>query len=374
MARDDPDRRFLLQAIALAEKGRLAVEPNPPVGCVLVRDGRVVGRGWHRAYGGAHAEVRAIREAGRRARGATAYVSLEPCSTHGKTPPCLPALVAAGVSRVVWAASDPNPSHRGRATALLRRAGVRVRASAARAEGEALLGEFRRSLSLSRPWVILKWAASLDGRISPRRGASARLSGPASWRWLHELRGRVEAVAVGVETVRIDDPRLDCRLEGGPPQGRPQPTAVVFDSRLRIPLDGELVRGASPERPLLVLSTRPPKGRVKGPLSRPGIEVVVVRSGPDGRVSLVAALEALHRRGVRRMLVEGGAVLAGALLREGLVDQVAAVIVPRLLGGETAPPVLFDTGFDDLLSAPHLSRFRTRRLGDDVLLEAVVSR
>ncbi len=374
MARADPDRRFLLEAVALADRGRFAVEPNPPVGCVIVRRGRVVGRGFHRAYGGPHAEVEALRAAGGRARGATAYVSLEPCTTEGKTPPCVGALRKAGLARIVWAAPDPNPAHAGKAAAALRRVGVSVRPAAARAEGARLLPRFRASLGLDRPWVVLKWAMSLDGRIAPRRGATARLTGPDAWRWLHDLRGRVEAVAVGAETVLVDDPRLDCRIRGGPPEGRPQPTAVVFDSRLRIPPDSALVRGASPARPLLVFATRPPAKKAAALANRPGVEVVTARAAPDGRVDLAAAFTTLFHRGVRRLLVEGGSVLGGALLRAGLVDQIAAIVVPRLLGGETAPPALSATGFDDLLSAPHLEGFRARRLGADVLLEAFVAR
>jgi diaminohydroxyphosphoribosylaminopyrimidine deaminase/5-amino-6-(5-phosphoribosylamino)uracil reductase len=356
--RPDP----LRDAIALAERGRFAVEPNPIVGCVLARDGRVVGRGWHRAYGGPPAEVEALRDAGRRARGATAYVSLEPCSTAGKTGPCVQALVAAGVARVVWAADDPNPAHRGRAARVLEAAGIRCEAAALPREGAALLGPVRRALRLERPWVLLKWAASLDGRLSPAPGRGGAISGTQASRFVHDLRGRVEAVGVGVRTVLADDPRLTCRRPGGPPEGRAQPAAVVFDSRLRTPLDARLL-GA--DRPVLLYAVRARGPKARALARRPGVEVVRA-AGAGGRVDLEAALADLRRRGVRRLLVEGGGVLLGALLARGLADQVAAITAPLVLGGrgpsiEPAKPL-----------AARLSSPRWRRLGHDMLLEGYV--
>jgi diaminohydroxyphosphoribosylaminopyrimidine deaminase/5-amino-6-(5-phosphoribosylamino)uracil reductase len=368
VARDALARRLLAEAAALAEGGRFAVEPNPLVGCVIARGARVVGRGRHRAYGGPHAEVEALARAGRLARGAVAYVSLEPCSTAGKTPACTDALLRAGVARVVYGARDPNPAHAGRAVRALRRGGVRAEAVPF-AEARALLEPFRRALALRRPWVVAKWATSLDGRIAPRAGLGGRLTGVRAERWVHDLRGRVEAVAVGAETVLVDDPRLDCRRPGGPPHGRPQPCAVVFDSTLRIPLDSRLVTGASPARRVLVVTTRGHAAKAAALRAVPGVEVIETTPGPDGRTDLRQALRALHLRGVRRLLVEGGAVLAGALLRRGLVDQVAAFVSPVLLGADGAPTALSGTGFTDLSRAPRLHRPRVRRLGDDLLVE-----
>jgi diaminohydroxyphosphoribosylaminopyrimidine deaminase/5-amino-6-(5-phosphoribosylamino)uracil reductase len=366
------DARFLEEAVALAEAGRFAVEPNPLVGCVLVRGGRVVGRGRHRAWGGAHAEVEAVADAGRAARGATAYVSLEPCTTTGKTGPCSEALARAGVARVVFAVRDPDPRHGGRAARALRRRGIRCDGPAPSAAAEALLAPFRRALSLRRPWVVAKWAASLDGRTAPRAGAGGRITGTAAERWVHDLRGRVEAVAVGVETVLVDDPRLDCRRPGGPPDGRPQPAAVVFDSTLRLPLDANVVTGASPARRLVVVTTRGHERKAEALRARDGVVVVETSPGPDGRADPVAGLRALRRIGVRRLLVEGGAVLTGALLRRGLVDQVAAFSAPLLLGGDGAPPALAGTGVSDVTLAPRLEHARVRRVGGDVLVEGYV--
>ena len=363
------DRAHLLRAATLAEGGRFAVEPNPPVGCVLVRRGRVVGEGFHRAYGGPHAEVEAIAAAGPRARGATAYVSLEPCSTSGKTRPCVDALVKAGVARVVFAVRDPWPRHRGRAKALLAAHGIACVEDAFPAAA-GLLDAFRGALARTRPWVVVKWASSLDGRVSPREGEGGRLSGPEATRFVHELRGRVEAVAVGVGTVLVDDPRLTCRLPTGPPHGRPQPIAVVFDSRLSIPLRSRLVAGAR-RRPLVVFCARPNARRARA-LGRAGA-IVIAAPARGGRVDLAVALRLLRELGVRRLLVEGGPTLAGALVGDRLVDQVAAIVAPVLLGGSGAPPALAGTGVGALARAPRLDPVRARSLGRDVLVEGFVA-
>jgi diaminohydroxyphosphoribosylaminopyrimidine deaminase/5-amino-6-(5-phosphoribosylamino)uracil reductase len=376
------DRRHLAEAVALAERGRFAVEPNPPVGCVVVaRDGEIVGRGWHRAYGGPHAEVEALREAGRRARGATAYVSLEPCSTTTagggaggtakKTGPCTEALARAGIRRVVYAALDPDPRHRGRAAAALREAGIETRGNAAPALARAGLGAFRRSLALPRPWVVAKWAMSLDGRIAASRGVGTRLSGKEAERFVHDLRGRVEAVAVGVGTVFTDDPRLTCRLPGGPPHGRPQPLRVVFDTTVRTPPEAALIESASEKSPVLLVCARAPADAARRLRGIRGVELAEVPDR-DGGVDLPRALHVLKARGVRRVLVEGGSRLLGAFFREGLVDQVAVIAAPLFLGADGAPTALSGTGFTDRREAPRLAPMRASTLGEDVLVEGYV--
>ena len=357
-------------AIALAPRGRFAVEPNPTVGCVIVRGGRVVGKGFHRAYGGPHAEVEALRAAGRRARGATAYVSLEPCATTRKTGACTDALAATGVARVVYAAGDPTV--RGRGARVLRTAGIATQGPALPAEGRALLSAFRRAIDLPRPWVVLKWAMSLDGRTAPAPGVGGTISGAEAHRFTHDLRGRVEAVAVGVGTVIADDPRLTCRRPGGPPHRRPQPAAVVFDSELRIPPTARLVRESSPARPLLVFTASPSAARARSLSSRPGVEVLAVPAR-DGRVDLPRALRLLKDRGVARLLVEGGPTIAGALVRAGLVDQIAAIVAPMLLGGDGAPTALASTGVADVLESPRLDHVRLSALGHDALIQGFLT-
>ena len=357
--------------------GRFRVEPNPLVRCLLHRGRDLVGAGVHRSYGGPHAEVEAIRAAGRSARGATAYVTLEPCTTTGKTGPCVEALARAGVRRVVWAVADPNPTHRGKAAAALRALGVVADGPAFRVDPypEFTLA-LRRSLRSDRPWVVAKWAQSLDGRLAFAPGVPAAISGPDSRREVHDLRGRVEAVAVGVGTVLADDPRLDCRLPGGPPDGRAQPAAVVFDSTLRSPVRSRLVRGASLARPLHLYVAQAPARRLRAFAHARGVTVTSM-PGRGGRVDLVAALAHLRAQGCRRLLVEGGGTLIGALLAGGLVDQVASIVAPLVVGRTDAPALVLprsalgarvrtDTAF------PPLEYLAGRRVGRDLWIEAYV--
>jgi diaminohydroxyphosphoribosylaminopyrimidine deaminase/5-amino-6-(5-phosphoribosylamino)uracil reductase len=357
------------RAAALAREARFDVLPNPPVGCVLVRGARVVGVGAHRAYGGPHAEVEALGDAGARARGATAYVTLEPCSTTAKTGPCVEALAAAGVAEVVWAERDPSERNGGRARAALADLGVRGRRGRSSAAARALLGEFSRATALSRPWVLLKWAMSLDGRTSPAKGRGGRLSGPEASAWLHDLRGRVEAVVVGSATVASDDPRLTARDASGAARAR-QPLRVVFDSRLSISPRAALVATATEAAPVLLACVRAPRAK-RARLERPGVSVLEA-GGRDGRVDPARVLRALFARGVRRVLLEGGGTLAGSFLRAGLVDQVACLATPLLLGGEDAPTPLSGTGISDFARAARLRDLSARALGPDVLLQALL--
>ena len=357
------------RAMALAQEGRFAVEPNPPVGCVLEKDGCIVGEGWHAAYGGPHAEVAALEKAGADARGATAYVSLEPCSRVLKTGACTVALAQAGVDRVVYAAADPNMDAAG--LDRLRESGVEVTGPVLEEEGAALLERFHRSLMLKRPWVALKWAMSLDGRIAPARGRGGRISGTRSQAHVHDLRGHADAVAVGVETVLVDDPRLTCRLEGGMPDGRAQPLRVVFDSSLRTPPTSVLL-GDAPHVPVLVICVEADGGRRRA-LEGCGAEVAEVPAA-DGGVDLSAALSLLYERGVRRLLVEGGARVHGALIQAGLADQVHAYVAPIVLGGGDAPFAVTGTRVRDVSAALRLEEVQWRRLDDDQLLQGYLPR
>ena len=371
------DRDLLRAAAFNAPYGRFDVEPNPLVGCDLYRGGEIVGLGRHSAYGAAHAEVDALRHAGANARGATAYVTLEPCTTTGKTGPCVEALAKAGVRRVVWAVADPNPAHRGRAAAALRAHGIVADGPAFRRDpNPEFTFALRRSLASDRPWVLAKWAQSLDGRLAFERGRPAPISGPDSWREVHGLRGRVEAVAVGVGTVLADDPRLDCRRPGGPPDGRSQPAAVVFDSTLRTPIRSKLVRGATLARPLHIYVAKAPPRRLRAFVHARGV-IVTTMPGRDGRVDLARALAHLRAQGCRRLLVEGGGTLTGALLGAGLVDQVAAIVAPILVGRPDAPSLVLPSGrartrSGSTLSFPSLEHVRGRRVGDDLWIEGYV--
>jgi len=374
MAPSDHDIERTRRAIGLARKGRFAVEPNPPVGCVLERgDEGVVGEGWHAAFGGPHAEIAALRRASGRTEGATAYVSLAPCGRHGKTPPCADALLEAGIARVVYATGDPSPREQDAGLERLRRGGLEVLGpvAALREDAEALLRRFRAFAGRTRPWTVLKWAMSLDGRIAPRRGVGGAISGRRARLLTHDWRGHADAVAVGVGTVLSDDPRLSCRLEGGPPDGRAQPRRVVFDSQLRTPVDGRLGQDAAAS-PVILIAAEGADAERRAALEAAGCRVEIVPASEDGHVELCAALERLHALGVRRLLVEGGARLHGALLRGGLADQVSAFVAPLILGGRSAVPAVEDTGFESLDGAPRLEDVVWRRLGDDMLMQGYV--
>jgi diaminohydroxyphosphoribosylaminopyrimidine deaminase/5-amino-6-(5-phosphoribosylamino)uracil reductase len=319
------------RALALAARGLGETTPNPAVGCVVARGRRVVGEGFHARAAGPHAEVVALGRAGARARGATVYVTLEPCAHHGRTPPCAPLLVEAGVSRVVAAIRDPNPLVGGRGLARLRRAGVAVETGLLSAEAARLNERFLTWARRGRPFVLLKAALTLDGRIATASGRSKWLTAPAARRQARWLRRLHDAVAVGVGTALADDPLL---LPS--PRTRRPFTRVVLDSRLRLPPDSRLARTASPRTPVLAVAVAPDERRRRA-LEANGVEVLVV-PGEGGLVSLPAALGALHSRGLTSLMVEGGSDVLGAFLAARLLDQVALFRAPLLLGGRTSLP------------------------------------
>jgi diaminohydroxyphosphoribosylaminopyrimidine deaminase/5-amino-6-(5-phosphoribosylamino)uracil reductase len=321
---------MMRRALALAARGLGETNPNPPVGCVVARGDRVVGEGFHARAGGPHAEVGALREAGPRARGATLYVTLEPCVHHGRTPPCAPLVRAAGVARVVAALRDPYPLVAGRGLALLRRAGIPVEAGLLAGEAGRLAERFLVS-ARGRLFVLLKAALTLDGRIATASGRSRWITSPSQRRQARWLRRLHDAVLVGVGTVLADDPLLL-------PSPRPRrPFArVVLDSTLRLPPTSRLARTASPRTPVLVLSCAPAPSRRRR-LEAAGVEVVEV-AGEAGRVSLPGALAALGARGVTSAMVEGGSEVLGSFLASRLADQVALFRAPLLLGGRGSRP------------------------------------
>ncbi len=311
----------MARALRLAERGLYSTTPNPRVGCVLVRDGEVVGEGWHERAGEAHAEVHALRQAGDRARGATAYVTLEPCSHHGRTPPCANALIDAGVARVAAAMRDPNPEVSGRGIELLTLAGVRAEVGLMQAEARELNPGFVSRMTRGRPWVRLKTASSLDGATALTNGVSQWITGPAARADVQRWRARACAILTGVGTVLADDPRMDVRdLDIGR-----QPLRVILDSRLRTPPAARILNGGA----LIVCQDAgdgPPRALLDAGAT------VLELPGPDGRPDLALLLEELARRGVNELHVEAGATLNGALLQAGLVDEWLAYFAPSVLG------------------------------------------
>jgi diaminohydroxyphosphoribosylaminopyrimidine deaminase/5-amino-6-(5-phosphoribosylamino)uracil reductase len=318
--------RWMARALALAARGLGETNPNPMVGAVVVRGDRVVGEGFHARAGSAHAEAIALERAGRRARGATLYVTLEPCSHTGRTPPCAPLVAASGVRRVVVAQRDPNPLVSGRGLALLRRSGLQVEVGEGRAEAEVLNRRFNSWMRTGRPFVLLKAALTLDGRLATAAGDSKWITSPIQRRGARALRRLHDAVAVGIGTVLADDPLLLPQ----PRTGRPF-TRVVFDSRLRLPVDARLVR-TTRRGPLVVICADPPTRRRQA-LEALGVHVVEVRRTAEGRCDVRAGVRALGRLGISSLMVEGGSELLGSFLAAGLMDEVVLFRAPLLLGG-----------------------------------------
>jgi diaminohydroxyphosphoribosylaminopyrimidine deaminase/5-amino-6-(5-phosphoribosylamino)uracil reductase len=320
------DFRLMGRALQLAERGLWSTTPNPRVGCVLVRDGGVVGEGWHERAGGPHAEVNALRAAGELARGATAYVTLEPCSHHGRTPPCAEALVAAGITRVIAAMTDPNPLVSGSGLAVLQSAGIATASGLLEGEARELNIGFVSRMTRGRPWLRLKAAASLDGKTALDNGASQWITGLAARRDGHAWRARACAILTGIGTVRDDDPQLSVRDVDTPRQ----PLRVIVDSRLETPLTAKVLRGG----PVLVAAAVDDKKKADS-LRAAGAEVLLLPNA-DGKVELKDLLEELARRGINEVHAEAGFKLNGSLLREGLVDELLLYLAPCLIGHAAA--------------------------------------
>lgn len=363
------DVGFMRRALALAEGGRGLTSPNPLVGAVVVTPaGEVAGEGFHAHAGGPHAEVVALEAAGARARGATLYVTLEPCVHQGRTPPCTEAVLAAGVRRVVAAVGDPNPVVAGRGIAALRGAGIAVEVGCLAEEASRQNRVFFTAMRAQRPHVTLKVAMTLDGKIADVHGASRWITGETARGRGHQLRSEADAIVVGVATVLRDDPELTVRL------GRPwprEPWRVVLDSTARTPPQARLLRAGTPARAVIAVGPGAPADRVAA-LTAAGATVVRCPTR-DGRVDPTALLAALWAREVRAVLVEGGGEVHAAFLDAGLVDRAAVFVAPILVGGRGATAAVGGTG-RELKSAVRLTAVSVTRLGDDLLIEGDVLR
>ncbi len=362
----DADQRHMAQALALAERGLYGTTPNPRVGCVLVRDGAVLAEGWHARAGGPHAEAAAIAEANARGlnlRGATAYVTLEPCNHQGRTPPCARALIEAGVARVVIAMADPNPTASGGMQAL-REAGITVECGLLQAEAEALNPGFIARVTRQRPWVRMKIAASLDGRSALVDGRSQWITGAAARQDGHQWRARACAILTGIGTVRDDDPQLNVRDV----DTTRQPLRVVIDSRLETPLSARILQGSK----TLLLSAIDDPAREAAYAVR-GVEVERVPSNAQGKTDLPLVLETLARRGINELHVEAGAKLNGSLLREGCVDELLIYLAPSVIG-DTGLGMFALPPLAELAAQQRLQFTDVRQIGDDLRIRARVLR
>lgn len=356
------DATWMRRALRLAERGRGLASPNPPVGAVVVRDGKVVGEGFHRGPGTAHAEILAIEAAGEATNGATLYLTLEPCTHQGRTPPCAPRVVAAGFARVVVGATDPNPTVDGRGIAALRDAGIDVEAGVLAADAERLIQAFSKHIRTGRPFVTAKMAISLDGRAAAADGSSQWITGPSARRDSHRLRSSADAIVVGVSTVVRDDPKLTVRLRGY--RGR-QPVRVVVDSSCRTPVDAAVLDDAAPT--LVATMDKATEEAVTALRSR-GAEVVRLPAR-DGRVDLASVMEHLGRRGFVEVLVEGGPTVLGDAVERSLVDRFVFYVAPKLLGSG-GPGAVAALVAPTIADARDLRVESVRHVGADLRVEA----
>ena len=358
------DQRHMARALQLAARGLYTTDPNPRVGCVLVKDSRVVGAGWHEYAGGPHAEINALAQAGSEAAGATAYVSLEPCCHQGRTPPCTAALIKAGVRRVVVALQDPNPLVGGEGASRLQAAGIEVQSGVLADEARRLNPGFDLRMRRGRPWVRCKLAMSLDGRTAMASGESQWITGSAARRDVHHLRARSSAIMTGIGTVLADDPALTARLDDAGAADIKQPLRVVLDSRLRLPASARLL--ALPGETLVVTGEDATAARF-------GDAAVSVVSLPltSGRLDLAAVLQHLGSLEINEVHVEAGATLSGALLQAGLVDELVIYMAPHLMG-DAARGLFALPGLERMADRVQLAITDIRAVGQDWRITATV--
>ncbi len=363
------DEQFMSRALDLARRGRGSVEPNPMVGAVIVRNGRIIGEGWHKQFGGPHAEVEAIaaaRAAGADPAGATMYVTLEPCCRHGKTPPCTEAVIAAGITRVVAAMEDPDPNVAGGGLSALREAGIEVVTGVMEAEARKLLSAYTKLRTKGMPWVICKWAQSLDGKIATHTGGSKWITGESSRRRVHEIRSLCDGICVGVGTVRADDPLLTNRNGSGG-----QPIRLILDGNLEISPDCRLMRSIDVAPVIIATRQDAPPDALKT-LTRAGAEVLTLPAGRGG-VDLSALLKELGRQQWTYLLVEGGRNVHSEFLAQGMADELLVFIAPKIIGGPGSLGPVDWADIDGIDEAFSLPRPQVEQIDDDVLLRYVLS-
>lgn len=355
---------YMHQALELAEKGRGWTSPNPMVGAVVVKQGRVVGRGYHQRAGGPHAEVNAIDDAGDRARGATIYVTLEPCNHFGRTPPCTRKIIDAGIRRVVVAMTDPNPGVEGGGNQYLQDQGIEVTTGICEGQARILNEGFVTWVTTGSPFVILKCAATLDGRIATRTGDSRWVTGPASRRFVHQIRHAVDAIMVGVETVKKDDPSLTTRLEG---ETGSDPTRIILDTHLSMPLTSKMLHQPS-DAPTWVVCGAGAAADRRSALENTGARVITAPV-KESRIDLSALMKQLGSMQIGSLLIEGGGTVIGSAFAAGIVDKICFFYAPKVLGGDDGIPICRGAGPERMRDSLAIHDLSVFRFDTDVMLQ-----
>ncbi len=370
------DISFMEDALKLAEQARGRTSPNPMVGAVLVKDGQIIGKGYHTKAGCPHAEIEALRDASEDPRGATLYVTLEPCCMHGKTPPCTDAIIQAGIIRVVTGMIDPDPRVQGKGIAQLQRAGILVDAGLLEDRARRLNEAFITHTTTGRPFVISKFAMSLDGKIATRTGDSKYITNAASREYVHTLREQVDAILVGIGTVLADNPLLTSRIPRSSEHGehvKRNPQRVILDTHLRIPLSASVVQAISEAHTTIFTGQQAEKGKI-AELQARGVGIETVEQDERGTVNLEQVFNVLGNKNVQSVLLEGGADVNGNAYRQRLIDKVLAFIAPMIIGGKDARSPVEGPGIDALRDAIRLSDITIHRFGDDLLIEGYVKK
>jgi len=362
------DTLYMTEALRLAEKARGRTSPNPMVGAVLVKDGRVIGKGYHAKAGAPHAEIEAFQDAREDLQGATLYVTLEPCCMYGKTPPCTDAVIRAGIRRVVAAMIDPNPRVSGKGIQRLRDAGIHVDVGILEDQARRLNEAFIKYQTTGLPFVISKFAMSLDGKIATKTGDSKYITNEESRAYVHALRDQIDAIMVGIGTVLADDPLLTTRL---PDAHAKNPDRIIVDTHLSIPLNAKVVTDVSKARTTIFTGADVDQQKIQQ-LRKGGVDIQTAAYDESGKLDLCQVFEISGKYGVLSILLEGGAEINGSAFRHHLVDKVLVFIAPMIIGGKGARSPVEGTGIEALRDAVQLSQVTTQRFGDDILIEGYV--
>ena len=365
MTFSDADVKYMSLALELAEKGRGKVEPNPMVGAVVVKNGLVAGKGCHQAFGGPHAEVFALSEGKEDCAGATLYVSMEPCAHYGKTAPCVDAIIKAGIKEVVIAIIDPNPITSGKGMRKLREAGIGVKLGVMESQAAKLNAPFLKLMQKGLPYVIVKWAMSLDGKIATHTGDSRWISSEESREYVHKIRGQVDGIMVGINTVQRDDPQLTCRIKGGR-----NPRRIIVDSNAVLPLNSRLINTIQESELFVAVGNIAPQGRIEK-LRQLGCKIIPTRN-VNGLVDMRTLFQQLGKMNLTNVLVEGGRRVITSIIEEHLADKIMVFIAPIIIGGEGALSPVMGKGITHISESVKLTDITMKRFANDVVIEGIL--